>query len=96
MTDSTAQSATPDDDAGQVAEICIAVMQDGRLQVYTEQGSDPNEAESQREDAADIGEALKLALQAYKRVSADSGGADQQFDAGFGGQGSARVQRGFR
>ena len=89
---------TPDNDAGQVAELCIAVMKDGSLQVYTEQGEDPNEQESQRQTASDIGQALKMVLDLYKQMG--QGDATQQMSDGFDersqGPGSARVQRGFR
>ena len=90
--------ATPDNDAGQIAELCIAVMQDGSLQVYKEQGEDPNETESARQNASDIGQALKMVLDLYKQMG--QGDATEQMSAGFDersqGPGSARMQRGFR
>jgi hypothetical protein len=94
----TQQPNSPDNDAGQVAELCIAVMQDGSLQVYKEQGEDPAETESARQTASDIGQALKMVLDMYKQMG--QGEATDQMTAGFDeraqGPGQARMQRGFR
>lgn len=70
------------EDAGKT-EICLVVGQDGALSVYTEQGGQAGP----EQPAPDIGQALKMVLDAYKKIG--QGGQDQQasFDAGFGGQG---------
>lgn len=64
-------------------EICIKVAADGSLSVYMEQGE--NEAgEDQSQPAADIGDALKQALDLYRQVAAKQGGDPQaQFDHGY-------------
>jgi hypothetical protein len=54
-----------EDDMAGTREICIEVAADGSLSVYTEGGSE----ESPKQPAADIGEALQLALDAYKSMS---------------------------
>ena len=83
QTDPAAQGDKPDDDSGQIAELCIAVMQDGSLQVYKEQGEDPNETESPRQNAANIGEALKLVLGMYRDLG--QGDEQDQLTAGYSG-----------
>lgn len=88
----------PDNDAGQIAELCIGVMQDGSLTVYKETGPEGQETETPRQTVSDIGQALKAVLDLYRQL--DTGGKDAatQFDDGFGNNegGQARMARGFR
>ena len=69
------------DDAGQVAELCISVMQDGSLEVYREGGGADGETETPHKKASDIDEALKMVLDMYRELTA--GGAQDQMQAGF-------------
>jgi hypothetical protein len=67
-------------DAG-ATELCIKVAPDGSLSFYVERDGQPAE----EQQAPDIGQALKMALDAYKQLQ--SGGDNQQaFDAGFGAE----------
>lgn len=84
-----ADSEMPDDDAeqpatnaGQIAELCIGVMQDGTLTVYKETGEEAEEQESPRQTANSIGEALQMVLRMYREVS---GGSEDAFQAGYAG-----------
>ena len=83
-----ADSEMPDDDAGQpatsdgqIVELCIGVMADGSLTVYKETGEEAQEQESQRQQAASIGEALKMVLDLYKSMAPQGG--DDAFQAGY-------------
>ena len=83
-----ADSEMPDDDAdqpatseGQIAELCIGVMADGSLTVYKETGAEAQESESPRQQAATIGEALKMVLDLYKSMAPQGG--DDAFQAGY-------------
>lgn len=83
-----ADSEMPDDEAGQpatsdgmLAELCIGVMQDGSLTVYKETGEEGAESESPRQNAASIGEALKMVLDLYKSMAPQGG--DDAFQAGY-------------
>ncbi len=83
-----ADSELPDDEAGQpatsdgmMAELCIGVMQDGSLTVYKETGPEAREQESPRQNAASIGEALKMVLDLYKSMAPQGG--DDAFQAGY-------------
>lgn len=73
-----------DTDAPGSTELCISVAADGSLSVYKESGGEESEQESQRQPAADIGQALALVLKLYKGL--DQQAASSQFDAGFGSQ----------
>lgn len=88
----------PDDDAGQIAELCIGVMKDGSLTVYKETGPEGQETETPRQNVSDIGQALKAVLDLYRQLDTQGKDAGAQFDAGFGAEqgGQARMQRGFR
>ena len=98
------EAGQPDNDPAGSVELCIQVAADGSLSVYKESSADGEEAnttESPRQDAADIGQALKMVLDMYKQLSAN--GQQDQFDSGFGMQkaqtdtsGSQRIQRAFR
>jgi hypothetical protein len=77
-------AAGPGEEAGedgQIAELCIGVMQDGTLMVYKETGPETQEQESPRQPAASIGEALKMVLDLYKAM--EPGNGDAAFQAGF-------------
>jgi hypothetical protein len=83
-----ADSEMPADEAGQpatsdgmMAELCIGVMQDGSLTVYKETGPEAQEQESPRQNAASIGEALKMVLDLYKSMAPQAG--DDAFQAGY-------------
>ena len=76
--------AAADNDAPGSTELCISVAADGSLSVYKESGGEESEQESQRQPAADIGQALALVLKLYKGL--DQQAASSQFDAGFGSQ----------
>lgn len=75
------------DDAGE-AEICIKVAPDGTLSVYMEPGGP-------EQPAADIGQALKLALEMYRGLDKADASAQEQFSAGFGQQTQARSAGGY-
>ena len=87
-----------DDDTGGTT-ICIEVDKDGSLTVYSEPsesdaagaaGEAPeNEANENEKPAANIGEALKMVLDLYKSITANTG--DKQFDAGFAGTAPKRA-----
>jgi hypothetical protein len=98
MDDDEANGAMPaapaaDAAAGAGTKLCINVAQDGSLTFYVEQDGQPA---AQEQPASDIGQALKMALDAYKQLG-QRGDVDQQFDQGFGAeQGSARRQGFFK
>lgn len=72
------------------AEICIKVAADGSLSVYMEGG----EGESQPQPVADIGQALKAALELYRSMPQPGGGEQEQFAAGFGSETRTAQPRG--
>lgn len=73
---------SPNSDAAGATELCIEVAADGSLSVYMETGGEEAEQESQRQAAADIGQALALVLKLYKGL--DKQEAQSQFQSGFG------------
>jgi hypothetical protein len=77
------------DAAGETA-ICIKIAGDGSLSVYTEGG----QGESQPQPAADIGQALKVALELYRSVARPDGDAQGQFALGFGAEADSGATRG--
>lgn len=73
------------------AEICIKVAPDGSLSVYMEGGP----AESQPQPVADIGQALKAALELYRGLDLPNGGdAQEQFRGGYKAEASSGTPRG--
>ncbi len=74
------QLEEPTEVAGSI-EFCIRMSPDGALTYYTERDGQSAEEQS----VSDIGQALKMALDAYKTAEAQAGGGqNQSFDAGFG------------
>lgn len=78
-------------------EICIKVAPDGRLSVYKETGEEgAMAAPAEEQPAADIGQALKLALDLYRGLDRRDLDANKAFDEGFGRPASARQTGSFR
>ena len=77
---------TADDNPQGSVELCIQIAPDGGMTVYKET---PNEAgeqqESERQQVADIGQALAAVLKFYKAMGAGNQDATSQLQAGFGG-----------
>jgi hypothetical protein len=81
----------PDEtDAAGESEICIKVAADGSLSVYREGG----QGESQPQPVADIGQALKAALELYRSIARPEGDAQDQFALGFGDEAKSGAPRG--
>jgi hypothetical protein len=75
-----ATEPTEQGEAGYV-EFCIRMnIQDGSLTYSTERNGEP----APEQPASDIGQALKMALDAYKHEEANGEGSNAQFDIGFG------------
>lgn len=77
-------------------EVCIKIAPDGSLSVYAEGGE--NEAgEQSAQPAADVGAALKIALDLIRKAQAAAGGGaapEAQFEAGFAGGGQMQSRMG--
>ena len=70
-------------------ELCIKIGANGDLSVYGE-----GAAQMPEQPAADIGQALKLLLDAYRGMgSKDGQDGEGAFDAGFSGQPQDPMQR---
>ena len=76
-----AAPARGDNEAGEI-EICIAVASDGALTVYKETGDQElAEGAEDRQSAANIGQALKMALDIYRGLGAAAGSEQAGFDS---------------
>lgn len=92
--DTGPDSELPENEGGDAdvgTELCIRVTDDDGLSFYVEKDG---QVQGQMQECSDIGQALKAALDAYKRLQ-QGGQAQGQFDAGFGApavgaQGGAR------
>ena len=77
-------------------EVCIKIAPDGSLSVYAEGGENEG-GEQTAQPAADVGAALKIALDLIRKAQAAAGAGaapDAQFEAGFaGGQPQSRMGR---
>ena len=76
-------------------EVCIKIAPDGSLSVYAEGGENEG-GEQTAQPAADVGAALKIALDLIRKAQAAAGAGaapDAQFEAGFaGGQPQSRMR----
>ena len=88
-----AAGMAPEQDATGTVEITLEVAPDGSLSVSQSSGDEQAE---QKQPADDIGAALKMILEMYKRLGTAQ--ASDQMSAGFSSNdaGSQRTQRGFR
>ena len=88
-----AQPPAAEQDAAGTVEITLEVAPDGSLSVSQSSGDEQAE---QKQPADDIGAALKMILEAYKRLGTSQAG--DQMAAGFGSAagGSPRAAGGFR
>lgn len=76
---------TPDNNPQGSVELCIQIAPDGGMTVYKEMpGQDGAQQESERQQVADIGQALAAVLKLYKAMDQGANDARQQFQAGFG------------
>jgi hypothetical protein len=79
--DATEQSEPTEQGEVGYVEFCIRMnMQDGSLTYTTEKNGEP----APEQPVSDIGQALKMALDAYKNEEANGEGSNAQFDIGFG------------
>lgn len=77
-------AGNPDSNPQGSVELCIQVAQDGTMSVYKEMPNAAGEQqESERQQVADIGQALAAVLKLYKAMQ-QGGNAESQFKAGFG------------
>jgi hypothetical protein len=77
---------TADDNPAGSVELCIQIAPDGGMTVYKEMpGQDGAQQESERQQVADIGQALAAVLKLYKAMGAANQDATSQLQAGFGG-----------
>lgn len=76
---------TPDNNPAGSVELCIQIAPDGGMTVYKEMpGADGQQQESERQQVADIGQALAAVLKLYKAMDAGQNDARKQFTEGFG------------
>ena len=80
------EGGNPDNNPPGSVELCIQIAPDGGMTVYKEMpGQDGAQQESERQQVADIGQALAAILKLYKAMGTANQDATSQLQAGFGG-----------
>ena len=80
-------AANPDSNPQGSVELCIQVAPDGTLSVYKEMPNAAGEQqESERQQVADIGQALAAVLKLYRALEGQGKDATAQLQAGFGAE----------
>ena len=76
---------SPDDNPEGSVELCIQIAADGSMSVYKETpGQDGAQAEGERQQVSDIGQALAAVLKLYKAMN-QGNDAESQFRQGYSG-----------